>query len=43
MAASLRGDKNVFPASGKEIIPTINISKENVADFQAKLKKLLGN
>jgi len=43
MAASLRGGTNVFPAGGKQIIPTININKDNVADFQAKVKKMLGN
>jgi ribose transport system substrate-binding protein len=43
MAASLRGDKNVFPASGKEIIPTISLNKDTVSYFQAKLKKMLGN
>jgi ribose transport system substrate-binding protein len=42
MAKSLRGDKDAFPASGKQIIPTISIKKDNVADFQAKLQKLLG-
>jgi ribose transport system substrate-binding protein len=43
MAASLRGGTNVFPAGGKQIIPTININKDNVAEFQAKVKKMLGN
>jgi ribose transport system substrate-binding protein len=38
----LRGDKSVFPASGKLFIPTLNIKKDSVADFQAKLKQLLG-
>jgi ribose transport system substrate-binding protein len=38
----LRGDKSVFPAGGKEFIPTLSIKKDSVADFQARLKKLLG-
>jgi ribose transport system substrate-binding protein len=38
----LRGDKSVFPAAGKEFIPTLSIKKDTVADFQAKLKQLLG-
>jgi ribose transport system substrate-binding protein len=42
MAKSLHGDKDAFPAGGKLIIPTINIKKDNVADFQAKMQKLLG-
>ena len=42
MAKSLRGDKGAFPEGGKQIIPTISIRKDNVADFQAKLQKLLG-
>lgn len=42
-AQSLRGDKNAFPASGKQIIPTISLKQTDVADFQAKLKKMLGN
>jgi ribose transport system substrate-binding protein len=42
MAKSLRGDKDAFPAGGKLIIPTISIKKDNVADFQAKLQRLLG-
>jgi ribose transport system substrate-binding protein len=43
MAKSLRGDKTAFPDNGKQIIPTISIQKDNVADFQARLKKLLGS
>jgi ribose transport system substrate-binding protein len=38
----LRGDKSVFPADKKIFIPTLQIKKDNVADFQGKLKKLLG-
>ena len=41
MAAYLRGDKSAL-AGGKQIIPTLSIKKDNVADFQARLKKLLG-
>ena len=42
-ARSLRGDKNAFPPSGKQIIPTISLKKEDVAEFQARLKKMLGS
>ncbi len=42
MAQNLRGDKTCFPPDGKLIIPTISIKKDNVAEFQAKLQKLLG-
>lgn len=38
----LHGDKSVFPATGKMFIPTLDIKKDNVADFQAKLRTLLG-
>lgn len=38
----LHGDKSVFPASGKLFIDTLAIKKDNVADFQAKRKALLG-
>jgi ribose transport system substrate-binding protein len=41
MAKKLRGDNSVFPASGVIVVPTISIQKDNVAEFQAKLKKLL--
>ncbi|HSY09308.1 MAG TPA: sugar-binding protein [Candidatus Dormibacteraeota bacterium] len=37
----LRGDKSQL-AGGKMYIPTQAIKKDNVADFQAKLKQLLG-
>ncbi|HWX22198.1 MAG TPA: sugar-binding protein [Candidatus Binatia bacterium] len=40
MAAYLRGDKQAL-AGGKQIIPTMEIKKENVADFQVRLKQLL--
>jgi ribose transport system substrate-binding protein len=41
MAKYLEGDKEAL-AGGKQIIPTLDIKKDNVADFQARLKKLLG-
>jgi len=37
----LGGDKTAL-AGGKQIVPTLAIKKDNVADFQARLKKLLG-
>jgi ribose transport system substrate-binding protein len=42
MAHRLRGDKEAFPSSGKEIIPTISLKQPDVSAFQAKLKKMLG-
>jgi ribose transport system substrate-binding protein len=41
MAKYKWGDKEAL-AGGTQIIPTRNIKKENVAQFQADLKKLLG-
>lgn len=41
MASYLRGDKTAL-AGGKQIVPTLNIKKDNVAAFQARLKELLG-
>jgi ribose transport system substrate-binding protein len=41
MAKYLGGDKSAL-AAGKLIIPTLEIKKDNVADFQARLKKLQG-
>lgn len=38
----LRGDKSAFAADGKMFIPTLSIKKDSVADFQARLKTLLG-
>lgn len=38
----LRGDKTVFPSSGKLFIPTLAIKKDSVADYQARMKKILG-
>jgi ribose transport system substrate-binding protein len=37
----LRGDEKQL--NGKMFIPTRNIKKDNVADYQAELKKILGN
>jgi ribose transport system substrate-binding protein len=41
MAEYLRGDKAAL-AGGRQIIPTLAIKKDNVAEFSARLKKLLG-
>ena len=41
MAKYLGGDKSAL-AGGKQIVPTLNIKKDNVAEFSARLKKLLG-
>jgi ribose transport system substrate-binding protein len=41
MAAYLRGDQEAL-AGGKQIVPTLSIKKDNVADFQKRLKELLG-
>jgi len=41
MAKYLEGDKAAL-AGGKQIVPTLNIKKDNVAEFQARLKKLVG-
>jgi len=41
MAKYLGGDKTAL-AGGKQIVPTLSIKKDGVADFSAKLKKLLG-
>ncbi len=38
----LHGDKTVFPADQKLFVPTVSVKKDNVADFQANKKKLLG-
>jgi ribose transport system substrate-binding protein len=38
----LRGDKSAFPAEGKLFVPTINVKKDNVAEFTANKNKLLG-
>lgn len=41
MARYLRGDKSAL-AGGRQIIPTLAVTKTNVGEFQAGLKKLLG-
>jgi ribose transport system substrate-binding protein len=41
MAKHLRGDKQAL-AGGRLIVPTISVKKDNVAQFQARLKELLG-
>jgi ribose transport system substrate-binding protein len=41
MAQYLGGDKSAL-AGGVQIVPTLAIQKDNVADYSAKLKKLLG-
>jgi ribose transport system substrate-binding protein len=41
MAKHLRGDKAAL-AGGRQIVPTLSIKKENVAEFQARLNKQLG-
>jgi len=42
MAKYLGGDKAAL-AGGTQIVPTLSIRKDNVAEFSARLKKLLGN
>jgi ribose transport system substrate-binding protein len=42
MAAYLRGDKSVIPASKIKIVDTLAIEKANVDEFWAKLKTLRG-
>ena len=41
MAKYLSGEKSAL-AGDKQIIPTLSIKKENVAEFQTRLKQLLG-
>ncbi len=41
MAGYLRGDKSTL-GGGKQIVPTLSIKKDTAAEFQARLKKLLG-
>lgn len=41
MTKHLQGDRAAL-AGGKQIVPTLNIKKDNVAEFSARLKKLLG-
>jgi ribose transport system substrate-binding protein len=42
MAKYLRGDKSVFPADKKVIVPTLAIDKDKVEEFSTNLKKLRG-
>jgi ribose transport system substrate-binding protein len=41
MAKYLQGDKEAL-AGGKQIIPTLSLKKDSVAEFQTRLNKLLG-
>ncbi len=41
MAKHLNGDKEAL-AGGKQIVPTLAIKKDNVGEFSARLKKMLG-
>ena len=41
MAKHLGGDKTAL-AGGQQIVPTLSVKKDSVAEFQARLKKLLG-
>lgn len=41
MAQYLGGNTNAL-AGGQQIVPTLSIKQDNVAEFQARLKKLLG-
>jgi ribose transport system substrate-binding protein len=41
MAQYRSGDRQAL-AGGKQIVPTVSIKKDNVAEFQARLKELLG-
>ncbi len=41
MAKHLQGDKTAL-AGGRQIVPTLSIRKDSVAEFQARLKKQLG-
>ncbi|MEO7191365.1 MAG: sugar-binding protein [Vicinamibacterales bacterium] len=41
MARYLRGDKDAL-AGGRLIVPTLSVTKDNVAEFQARLHELLG-
>ncbi|HVT89943.1 MAG TPA: sugar-binding protein [Tepidisphaeraceae bacterium] len=42
MAKYIRGDKSVFPAEKKVIVPTLGIDKGSVDEFATKLKTLRG-
>jgi ribose transport system substrate-binding protein len=41
MAAYIRGDKSAL-AGGQQIVPTLSLKKDNVAEYSAKLKAMLG-
>jgi ribose transport system substrate-binding protein len=41
MAKYLEGDKSAL-AGGKQIVPTQNLKKDGVAEYQARMKKILG-
>lgn len=41
MRNHLKGDASAL-AGGRQIVPTVNITQDNVAEFQARLKALLG-
>lgn len=43
MEKILKGDKSMIPADKKIIVPTLEIQKDNVDDFWAKLKQLRGH
>jgi ribose transport system substrate-binding protein len=38
----LKGDKNAFPADHKLFIPTVSVTKANIAEFTANRNKLIG-
>ena len=42
MAQYLRGDPKAFPDSGVLVVPTLDVKKDNVAAFKARLEELLG-
>lgn len=42
MAACVRGDTAAFPANGIQIVPTLSIKKDGVAEFRARLQKMIG-
>ena len=43
MAQALKGDRSFIPASKQIIVPTLVVTKANVAEFTAKLNALRGN
>lgn len=42
MAKYVGGDQSAFPANKVQIVPTLSIRKDTVAEFQTRLKGLLG-